>query len=267
MTIFCCPKCGGTFDMEKKSYRCEKGHVYDRAASGYVNLLPPGGKQHGDSKDMLRARRDFLQSGAYAPLQNAICDKVKSLDLSESCVVLDAGCGEGYYTEAICKTLPSADVFGVDVSKDAVKMCDALHMGADFAVASVYALPVLDKSCDLVVSVFSPFAGGEFQRVLKDKGYLISVIPDAKHLWQLKSILYENPYENKVADYQTEGFSFIGAEKVSFMADLDTNEKIMALFGMTPYCHRTGEQGRRRMEAVQSLLTEASFQILLYQKQ
>lgn len=266
MTIFCCPKCASAFQVEKKAYRCEKGHVYDRAASGYVNLLPPGGKQHGDSKEMLRARRDFLQSGAYAPLQNAICEKVKSLPFFESPVVLDAGCGEGYYTEAICKALPNASIFGVDVSKDAVKMCDALHMGADFAAASVYALPIREKVCDLVISVFSPFAGEEFQRVLKEGGYLISVIPDAKHLWQLKSILYENPYENKVADYETEGFTFVGAEKVSFTVDLDTNDKIMALFGMTPYCHRTGAQGRQRMEAVQSLKTEASFQILSYRK-
>lgn len=266
MTIFCCPKCGAAFDAEKKSYRCEKGHVYDRAASGYVNLLPPGGKQHGDSKEMLRARRDFLQSGAYAPLQSAICDKIKSLGLSELSVVLDAGCGEGYYTEGVCKTLPNAAVYGVDVSKDAVKMCDGMHMGADFAAASVYALPIRDHACDLVISVFSPFAGEEFQRVLKDKGYLISVIPDAKHLWQLKSILYEQPYENKVADYETEGFTFIGAEKISFTVELTSGEKIMALFGMTPYCHRTGATGRQRMESLDHLTTEASFQILTYRK-
>jgi len=266
MTIFCCPKCGAAFQREHNRYRCEKGHAYDRAGSGYVNLLPPGGKQHGDSKEMLRARRAFLQSGAYEPLQSAICHVAKRALTVAVPTVLDAGCGEGYYTGALCRALPEARVYGIDVSKDAVKMCDGLHMGADFAAASVYALPVLPASCDLVISVFSPFAGEEFARVLKDEGYLISVIPDARHLYALKSVLYDVPYENKVESYEAQGFDFLGAEKLSFTMELDTKEKILSLFAMTPYYHRTGAEGQRRVRELEKLSCEASFQVLLYRK-
>lgn len=266
MSLFCCPKCKGSFTATKECYRCENGHVYDRAASGYVNLLPPGGKQHGDDRVMLRARREFLESGGYEPLRDAIVKTVLALSLDKTAVMLDAGCGEGYYTEAVCRAKSDIRVYGVDVSKDAVKMCDHRHMTADFAAASVYALPVSDNSCDLILSVFAPFAKEEFYRVLKSDGYLISVIPDEKHLYGLKSVLYDIPYENKLAPYEVDGFEFLGVQKVSFTLHMDTKGKIMSLYRMTPYCYRTGITGQQRIEKLDSLETEAEFQILLYRK-
>lgn len=266
MSLFCCPKCKGSFTATKECYRCENGHVYDRAASGYVNLLPPGGKQHGDDRAMLRARREFLESGGYETLRDSIVQTMMDLPLGVSSVILDAGCGEGYYTEAVCRAKSDTDVYGIDVSKDAVKMCDGRRMTADFAAASVYALPVPDDSCDLVLSVFAPFAAEEFHRVLRTDGYLISVIPDEKHLYGLKSVLYDVPYENKVAPYDVEGFSFLCAKKISFSLQLDTKEQIMSLYRMTPYCYRTGIVGQQRIEKLDRLETVAEFRILLYQK-
>lgn len=267
MSIFCCPKCGEELLKETNSYRCPKGHCYDRATGGYVNLLPTaGGKQHGDNREMLKARRVFLDGGSYGKLQEAVADTVKELLSGQNATVFDAGCGEGYYTEAICKALPRAVVYGVDVSKDAVKMCDKRRMHADFATASVYSLPVKEQSVDLILSVFSPFAGDEFHRILKKDGYLISVIPDAKHLWELKSVLYDTPYENKVDDYEIKNFSFLQAKKVAFTMHLQGSEEIGALYRMTPYCYRTGKAGAERMERLESLDCGAEFQILVYQK-
>ena len=268
MSIFCCPKCGDTLKKEENCYRCAAGHSYDRAAGGYVNLLPAsGGKQHGDNREMLKARRAFLDSGSYSPLREAIAQTVSELLTEPAPLVFDAGCGEGYYTEKICKSFPKAKVYGVDVSKDAVKMCDKRRMNADFATASVYDLPVQSESVDLVLSVFSPFAGDEFWRVLKKGGYLISVIPDAKHLWALKSVLYDTPYENKVEDYIIEKFTFMQVKKVAFTMLLKGSEQIGSLYRMTPYCYRTGKAGAERMEKLDVLETGAEFQILVYQKQ
>ncbi len=267
MTIFCCPKCQKPFDKREKSYVCENGHTYDRASSGYVNLLPPGGKQHGDDRAMLLARRVFLESGGYEPLKNALKELFSSLPMPADSIVLDAGCGEGYYTEALCTSLTGVSVYGIDVSKDAVKMCDNRKMKADFAAASVYSLPVAENSINLVLSVFSPFARQEFWRVMKSGGYLISVIPDTKHLWGLKSVLYDTPYENKVASYTVDGFTFLKMIPVSFTLTLSGREQILSLYRMTPYCYRTGKEGAARIEALDFLATEISFQILLYQKE
>ncbi|MBE6638356.1 MAG: methyltransferase domain-containing protein [Ruminococcaceae bacterium] len=266
MTVFCCPLCGGGFIKEKSCYRCEKGHSFDRAGGGYVNLLPPSAGQHGDDSTMLKARRAFLEGGGYTPLANAIAGLVSSLQMGKDPTVFDAGCGEGYYTEAVRKALPRAAVYGVDVAKEAVKMCDKRHMNADFAAASVYKLPVKNESCDLVISVFSPFARQEFLRILRPGGYLISVIPDAKHLWGLKSILYDTPYENIVAPYEVEGFTFLSDQKVHFILHLASKEEILSLYRMTPYCYRTGKEGAKRIEKQEHLDTEAAFRILLYKK-
>lgn len=267
MSIFCCPKCQKLFDRKEKSYVCENGHTYDRASGGYVNLLPPGGKQHGDDRAMLQARRAFLESGGYAPLKNALKDLFSFLPLPDGCTVLDAGCGEGYYTEALCTSLSGAGVYGIDVSKDAVRLCDNRKMNADFAVASVYGLPIWANCLDLVLSVFSPFAAEEFLRVMKKGGYLVSVIPDAKHLWGLKTVLYDTPYENKLAPYEVVGFTFLKMIPVSFTLTLTGREQILSLYRMTPYCYRTGKAGAARIEALDFLETEISFQILLYQKE
>ena len=265
MSIFCCPKCKGALEKQNTVYRCENGHCYDRSGTGYVNLLPARGGIHGDDIGMLRARREFLQAGFYSPLKKAITDAVSMLSLPENATVLDAGCGEGYYTEGLCQVLSSAEIYGVDVAKDAVKMCDKRHMRADFAAASVYDLPIHSQSCDLVISVFSPFAKEEFHRVLKGGGYLISVIPDARHLWGLKRVLYDTPYENVVAPYEVEGFSFVAKTCVSFDIYLKNQGEIQSLYRMTPYYYRTARNGNLDLEKWEDLHTEAAFQILVYQ--
>ena len=61
-----CPVCGNQLEQKDGSYRCIKGHCFDISSTGYVNLLLSGGKAsgvHGDSKEMVRARQDFLSKG------------------------------------------------------------------------------------------------------------------------------------------------------------------------------------------------------------
>ena len=57
-----------------------KNHCFDKARSGYINLLPvkqKHAKLPGDNPEMIRARRDFLHQGYYAHLQNKLCDAVR----------------------------------------------------------------------------------------------------------------------------------------------------------------------------------------------
>ena len=124
MSLFICPVCKENLTELEKLYRCENGHCFDKSKFGYVNLLQSqksSAKRHGDDRMMVRARRDFLDSGAYAFLRDALCDVCHNF-LPDSVKVLDAGCGEGYYSEGIkafCKK--SIDIYGVDISKDALE--------------------------------------------------------------------------------------------------------------------------------------------------
>ena len=91
--MFRCPVCRHPLapDASGRTWRCEPGHAYDVAREGYVNLLVSHQRRRrepGDSADMLRHRRVFLDRGHYRPLAVAV-----GAMASPGASVLDAGCG------------------------------------------------------------------------------------------------------------------------------------------------------------------------------
>ncbi len=272
-----CPICHAPLTLAENSYRCEHNHCYDRAKSGYVNLIPIGKKRSkipGDNKEMIRARADFLKGGYYQHLSDAIDQNaVKMLQQVRHPVVLDAGCGEGYYTQRLYQSLTESGkkvrLFGMDISKFALDMAGK-HCSADgkitYAAASSFSIPLPDHSVDLLVCVFSPYAEKEFLRILKPNGKMILAIPGAKHLWELKSILYDTPYENKVKDYPLPGFSFEGVTKVENTILLPDKKAVYDLYSMTPYSCNTPPEGAKRLEECEHLSVRAQFEVLCYQR-
>jgi len=263
MSIFVCPKCKTPLYDEGNSLFCQNRHCFDKSKYKYVNLLLQNGKQnHGDNKLMIRSRKSFLDRGYYSHLRLSLCESIcKNL---ANGVILDAGCGEGYYLDGLLGT--NFELFGIDISKDALIYASKRQTKIQTAVASVYSMPVADGSCDGVLSVFSPFAREEFLRVLKDNGYLFSVIPGALHLIDLKRAIYETPYENEVADFAVEGFELVENVAVEKVIHLECNEDIMNLMSMTPYFYRTSARDIEKLKELPSLETLTQFNILVYKK-
>src|SRR4051794_3040129 len=79
------------------NWSCARGHSFDIARSGYVNLLQPQdrkSKHPGDSAEAVAARRRLHDRG----VTRALLDGIAAIAQTEgSDVVLDAGCGEGFY--------------------------------------------------------------------------------------------------------------------------------------------------------------------------
>lgn len=272
MSVLICPVCGGMLENTGKSYRCGSGHSFDIAHSGYVNLLlskHAGKAVHGDNKLMVQARRDFLDKGYYAPLCEAVCGEALKYAKNGS-VVLDAGCGEGYYTSAVRAAFDRLDIaakmYGVDISKVAVEYAAKREKSVKFAAASVFHLPVASGSCDLLVTMFAPYCGEEYARVLKHGGTMIMAIPSENHLWELKQAIYDTPYKNEVKPYELEGFEHIGVRRVSFTMELRDSTDIRSLFSMTPYYYKTGKTEQERLEALSELTVQADFEVLTYRK-
>lgn len=90
---FACPSCGLPLRVEQTRLCCADGHSFDQAREGYVNLLLHGktGRTSGDSADMLRARRRFLDQGHFHPISLAIA----SVFPRDCDAAVDLGCGEG----------------------------------------------------------------------------------------------------------------------------------------------------------------------------
>ena len=264
-----CPVCREALALSERSLVCPHRHSFDLAKSGYVNLLRNLSRgDHGDNKEMIRARRDFLDTDTYAFLADAVtkaaveaCRKVDG----HVPLVLDAGCGEGYYTAWVENGVREmgADVLGVDISRDAL-VCAARRVpSASFFAASLYDLPLADSSVDLLILMFSPFAREEILRALRPQGRMIMAIPGRRHLYGMKQVLYDTPYENAVADFTVEGFGLLSYTHLKKTVTLTDKTAIDNLFHMTPYSYRTGEAGRKRLLDLPSLTTELYFALLV----
>lgn len=267
MSHFCCPVCKKPLKNDERALVCANGHSFDKARSGYVNLLrsqQSALKRHGDDKRMLLARRTFLDRGFYEPLCRLLCQTV-ARDV-RSGKLLDVGCGEGYYTAAIQATNPSLSVCGIDISKDALHMAASRSKTIELAVASAFSLPVADGALDALVSVFAPTADAEFARVLKRGGKLIRVIPTERHLFGLKAALYKEPRLNKPERVEIDGFALRDRQELADIMTLETADDIRALFEMTPYFYKTGQADQERLLSRDSLCTEIGFAVLSYQK-
>ena len=271
MSIFICPVCGDKLEITGNTYICSKRHSFDKAKSGYVNLLLSkhiGKTVHGDNKLMVQARRSFLDKGYYSPLCEALCDAV-NMNINGR-TILDAGCGEGYYTSAIIDKIRSenkdAEVCGIDISKVAVEYSAKRCRSAELAVASVFHIPVAESSCDMLVTLFAPYCGEEFLRVLKKDGIMIMAIPSENHLWELKQAIYDTPYRNEVKPYDLDGFELVDRKRITYEMQLDAQEDIDALFSMTPYYYRTGREQQERLAHLGKLTTTADFELLVYRK-
>ena len=274
MELFRCPLCRTKLIKNERALRCEHGHSFDISAEGYVHLLPANkmnSKIPGDSKEMAASRSAFLDKGYYEPLLLELERTVLELSKNEEPAMLDCGCGEGYYTSNIAKELknrfPKAKIAGFDISRPSVRRAAKRTKDVDFAVASVFDIPVFDESFDILLNVFSPLSIDEYKRVLKDGGYYIYVVPAARHLWQLKAAIYDTPYENREEDIPYEGFEHVETRKVRYETLIKTKEDIFALFQMTPYYWKTSAKGAEKLSAFESLLTEVAFDIHIYKKE
>ncbi len=267
MSSFICPVCKCEIFLFERTYKCSNNHCFDLSKDGYVNLLmsqQSSLKRHGDDKLMVRARRDFLEEGFYGELRQTLCQTLKE-NLPDKSTVIDVGCGEGYYTSEIAKN-NSFEIFGIDISKDALKYASKSVKNSSFAVASAFSLPFAESSADCVLSVFAPSAYEEFYRVLKKDGKLIKAIPLEEHLWELKCALYKEPYKNKPEKRNDELFNLVSQKEIKYKINLSKKEDVENLFKMTPYYYKTGREDAERLLSLENLETTVHFAIEIYEK-
>lgn len=271
--ILRCPVCGGGMTREGNSLFCPKRHCFDIARSGYVTLTRASGTS-GDDRDMVRSRTSFLDGGSYERFSDVINSTVsRALETVKNAVVIDAGCGEGYYSDRLAVSLRASgrtvDVIGFDLSKHAcdhaAKRAKKSGSGASFAVSSVFEMPVVDRCADAVISLFAPIAENEFARVLRPGGCLIVGAAGRRHLYELKRAVYAEAYENDGRRDLPEGFEEVSVEELSYSFNCGS-EALRALFLMTPYAFRTSKEDMSKLDAIDSLDVTADFDIFVYRK-
>ncbi|PSJ23047.1 rRNA (guanine-N1)-methyltransferase [Halomonas sp. ND22Bw] len=262
-----CPLDGDPLERRDGAWRCAAGHSFDIARQGYVHLLPVQNKRSrdpGDSKEMVAARRRFLEAGHYRPIAEAVGRAVLAeAPAGGTLRCLDAGCGEGFYLRALRELSGMVEeqggavtlsLLGVDISKWAVLAAAKREKAATWVVGTNAHLPVQAQSLDRVLCLFGFPVYPEFARVLKPGGELLMVEAGPDHLRELREIIYPSvkpPREDDEA--APEGFTRKPTETLRYTIALEGAEPIADLLAMTPHLHRASAEGRERAAALTSL--------------
>lgn len=253
-----CPICKEKLIKDDKRYYCSNRHSFDISKEGYVNLYLKKAIDSGDSKESINARHSFLNKNYYLFLKEKMNEIITDLDITSLC---DLACGEGYYT----KDLKVEHKTGIDLSKKGLKIASKNDPSTTYILSSIFHTPIEDKSVDMAITCFAPIAKEEIKRILKDSGYFLLINPHADHLYELKKVIYENPYENIDDDIDIDGLKLINKEVISNKFTLE-KEDLYNLFKMTPYFYKTSKEDKDKLDNIDSLEITFSFNVYLYQK-
>jgi len=261
-----CPLCQKALEFNEQSYRCTNNHSFDRAKEGYVNLLPvqhKHSKDPGDNKAMVNARRAFLDLDFYQPLVKAITDlQIKFSD--DNSIILDAGCGEGYYTHQHKNDLNQ--VYGVDIAKNAIKIAAKRYKKCSFSVGTLSNLPFDNEMFDWIFSIYAPILEKEFTRVLKVQGYLLTVTPAENHLIELKSLIYRQANKHDVNKSPISNLTLIHEQQLNYKMNFTNSSDLINLLSMTPFAFKTTPELLEDLSNRESFNCQADFLIRLYQR-
>jgi 23S rRNA (guanine745-N1)-methyltransferase len=215
---------------------CPRGHSFDVARSGYINLLQPQdrrSKQPGDTPKAVAARRRLHDLGVTRPLLNGIAELA---NVTTKDIVLDAGCGDGFYLGSLVSQ-SCCEGHGVDISIPAVEAAARRYPPGESACAQGVAsyewivanadrfLPYADRSFSLGLSITGRMNAPEFRRVLRDDGRLLVALAAPDDLIELRSRA-GNPGRDRVPQaLETFAplFKLIGQSQVTTAADLDAS--------------------------------------------
>ncbi|MFK0570086.1 putative RNA methyltransferase [Endozoicomonas sp.] len=267
-----CPICYEPLSSEKRGAACQNNHQFDRARQDYLNLLPSHKKRSkspGDDQVMVDARARFLNHGHYQPVVDVLIDKISTFSNKTNQNILDAGCGEGYYTSAIKNRIEGSEVCGFDIAKPAILAASKRNKNIEWLVASVSALPLMDGQFDTVISIFSRTDWSEFSRVLKPGRHIVILTPGKNHLLALRNAIYDEvrPYpEDKRLQDLPDDFHLLESQTVRANMMLDSPQAIMDLLTMTPHYWHVNVGQKQQLEQLDQLECELEMRLSVIQK-
>jgi 23S rRNA (guanine745-N1)-methyltransferase len=286
-----CPVCSQALKRTEKQFCCENNHQFDVAKQGYVNLLQPQykkSKQPGDSQEMVEARFRFLNEAYYEPLSDKL-NQLIAKDLSTKVLsnkepgnnayhIVDAGSGEGYYTQRLYDHLNDAKdalgqpvspkpvtskpvipkVIGFDISQRAVKASCRRSRSIQWMTATSSHIPVASHTQDAVLCLFSRIVPEEFSRILKKNGILYVASTGSSHLIELRNMLYQNVKQSAYNPNSTlsERFTPLDEsfnENVHYKIEVNSRQAINDLLLMTPHYWRATESAKQVIQAMDTV--------------
>ncbi|KUO50848.1 MAG: hypothetical protein APF76_01315 [Desulfitibacter sp. BRH_c19] len=244
--LFKCPVCGQ--EMKFHNYNtltCIDNHSFDLAKKGYVNLLLNSVKtEYG--KQMFESRKVVSDKGFFDTMidrvSNMLAEEISKM-LFTDVKILDAGCGEGTHLAQVLKNLKKRTCvnlqgIGLDISKEGIQIAAKNYHEIIWCVADLARIPVRDRQFNIVLNILSPANYKEFNRILRDDGILVKVVPGSSYLKELRNIFYEDDkkaYSNEeVINHLANNFNILDIHDVSYEFEINKEEELESIIKMTP---------------------------------
>ncbi|TQV70271.1 putative RNA methyltransferase [Denitrobaculum tricleocarpae] len=265
---FVCPLDGQPLMPGAGSLVCAGGHSFDISARGYINLLPVQFKKSrdpGDSKSMVAARRRVLDAGLFDPLADAVCGlafEEFAARGQEETLLVDAGCGEGFYTARLAADLrnrmgdAAPKILGADISKWAVMAAAKRSKDLAWVVASNKRLPLVQGTVTGITSLFGFETWPDWAALQRSGQFVLVVDAGPRHLIELREIIYPTlqvhaPPRHEAAT--ANGYELMGETVSRFEASVPNAELLMDLLEMTPHGRKSTGAARDRVAAMTGL--------------
>jgi 23S rRNA (guanine745-N1)-methyltransferase len=218
-----CPVRGCHQKLQREAHRllCPKNHSFDIARSGYINLLQPQerrAKHPGDTAEAIAARRRLHDKGITEPLRLAIAE---TLAATFNDIVLDAGCGDGYYLGRLQRET-QCDAHGIDISIPAIDAAARRYFECEWVVANAdRIIPYPDRAFTILQSITARMNPAEFRRVLSDTGRLLIAIPAPDDLIEIRGRGRDRV--TRTLETFARDFTMIDQRRATTHADLDAS--------------------------------------------
>jgi 23S rRNA (guanine745-N1)-methyltransferase len=221
--VLLCPvrDCRTALEREGRRWLCARGHSFDIARSGYVNLLQPQerrSRQPGDTLAAVAARRRLHDRGVTRPLLDALAEFTIA---SRNDIALDAGCGDGFYLGSLARQ-SGFDAHGVDISSAAVDLAARRYPECEWIVTNADRfIPYADSSFSLLLSITARMNASEFRRVLRDDGRLVVAVPAPDDLAEVRGAGRDRVA--RTVETFGHNFTLINRGQVTTAAELDAD--------------------------------------------
>jgi len=154
--------------------------------------------------------------GVTEPL---LCTIAEMMVARPSDIVLDAGCGDGFYLGSLARQI-GFDAHGLDISTPAIDAAARRYRECEWIVANAdHFLPYADRSFSIVLSITARMNAGEFRRVLRDDGRLLVALPAPEDLTELRGAGRDRVA--RTVETFTRAFTLVDRRRVATAADLD----------------------------------------------
>lgn len=206
-----CPVCGSDMFRQDDDFACVQGHRVNVNRKGCINFLSAPAESCYDAA-LFTARRRVFAAGCYDTVAEAIATLLPTGEHR----LLDAGCGDGWYLNALLTAHPGWQGAGLDISRDAIFAATDQPCTALWCVGDLRRLPFRDNAFTAVLDVLTPANYGEFRRVLAKDGLLIKVYPGSEYLKEIRAARGMPRYEEGQVDaYLREKAAVMGQTRVT----------------------------------------------------